>query len=185
MTEKQITSISKLMSLALRHDPSALGLTLNEQGWVSVESLLKGLAQKGKEISPEELDVVVETNNKKRFAYSDDKFLIRASQGHSLEVDLELEAIKPPDFLFHGTAVDNVESILKDGIEKRKRIHVHLSSDKETATNVGSRHGKPVILIILAGKMYEDGLSFYLSANGVWLTDFIPANYIKTSMPLG
>lgn len=167
------------MSLALRHQPDVLGLTLDEHGWTSVEALLKGMAFKGHKISMTELEEVVENNNKKRFAFSEDKLLIRASQGHSIEIDLELEEVEPPEILYHGTAIINVASIRKNGIEKRARHHVHLSGDKDTALKVGIRHGKPEILNILAGKMYQDGFKFYRSANGVWLTDFVPGKYIE------
>ncbi|PWN68683.1 RNA 2'-phosphotransferase [Chryseobacterium phosphatilyticum] len=179
MNEIEKKKISKFLSLILRHQPESIGLILDENGWADVEELRTKSAKKRVHFSLEELDEVVETNNKKRFAFNDDKTKIRASQGHSIEIDLALVAQQPPDFLYHGTAESNISSILDKGIEKRTRQHVHLSADKETATKVGMRHGKPVILTIRTGKMHNDGLSFYLSANGVWLTDFVDAQYIS------
>ena len=179
MNEIEKKKISKFLSLILRHQPENIDLKLDENGWANVEELREKSAKKNMCFTLDELDEVVETNNKKRFAFNEDKTMIRASQGHSIDIDLALEAQQPPDFLYHGTAETNISSILNKGIEKRNRQHVHLSADKETATRVGMRHGKPVILTIRSGKMYEDGLSFYLSANGVWLTDFVDAKYIS------
>lgn len=179
MNEIDTKRISKFLSLILRHQPGIIGLNLDESGWAEVEELRVKSAKKGKHFSLEELDEVVETNNKKRFAFNEDKTKIRASQGHSIDIDLALEAVQPPDFLYHGTAEANISSILGKGIEKRTRQHVHLSADKETATKVGMRHGKPIILTIRTGKMHEDGLAFYQSANGVWLTEFVDPKYIS------
>ena len=179
MNEIETKRISKFLSLILRHQPETIGLKLDENGWADVEELRERSAKKKVYFSLEELDEVVETNNKKRFAFNEDKTKIRASQGHSINIDLALEALQPPDFLYHGTAEANISSILEKGIEKRSRQHVHLSTDKETATKVGMRHGKPIILTIRTGKMYEDGIGFYLSANGVWLTEFVDPKYIS------
>lgn len=179
MNEIEKKRISKFLSLILRHQPETIHLKLDENGWADVEELRTKSALKRVYFTLEELDEVVETNNKKRFAYNDDKTKIRASQGHSIAIDLSLEALQPPDFLYHGTAESNIHSILEKGIEKRNRQHVHLSIDKETATKVGMRHGKPVILTIRTGKMHEDGIAFYRSANGVWLTDFVDSKYIS------
>ncbi|REC61120.1 RNA 2'-phosphotransferase [Chryseobacterium pennae] len=179
MNEIETKRISKFLSLILRHQPESIGLKLDENGWADVEELRVKSAKKRVHFSFEELDEVVETNNKKRFAFNDDKTKIRASQGHSIDINLALEAIQPPEFLYHGTAEANISSILENGIEKRTRQHVHLSADKETATKVGMRHGKPLILTIRTGKMYEEGVSFYQSANGVWLTEFIDPKYIS------
>lgn len=179
MNEIETKRISKFLSLILRHQPETIGLKLDENGWADVEELRERSAKKKVYFSLEELDEVVETNNKKRFAFNEDKTKIRASQGHSINIDLALEALQPPDFLYHGTAEANISSILEKGIEKRSRQHVHLSADKETATKVGMRHGKPIILTIRTGKMYEDGIAFYLSANGVWLTEFVDPKYIS------
>lgn len=179
MNEIETKRISKFLSLILRHQPDIIGLKLDENGWADVEELRAKSAKKGRNFSLEELDEVVETNNKKRFAFNEDKTKIRASQGHSIDINLALEAIQPPDFLYHGTAEANISSILEKGIEKRTRQHVHLSADKETAAKVGMRHGKPIILTIRTGKMHEEGIAFYQSANGVWLTEFVDPKYIS------
>lgn len=172
--------LSKFLSLLLRHKPEKLNLVLNKEGYVEVKTLLKALRDNGWDsLTKEDLDRVVETNNKKRFAYSENGLHIRASQGHSIEVDLGLEAIRPPTFLYHGTVNKFLGSIKLDGIRKGSRQHVHLSLDEATAINVGSRRGKPVILTVNAEKMYQDGLNIFLSANGVWLTDFVPTAYIQ------
>ncbi len=179
MNEIENKKISKFLSLILRHQPESIGLKLDENGWADVEELQAKSAGKRMFFTLKELGEVVATNNKKRFAFNEDKTMIRASQGHSIDIDLALEAIQPPDFLYHGTAEANILSILENGIEKRSRQHVHLSADKETAAKVGMRHGKPVILTIRTGKMYEDGIPFYRSENGVWLTDFVDIKYIS------
>jgi putative RNA 2'-phosphotransferase len=153
---------------------------LDKEGYVEVRILLKALRGNGWEgLTKEDLDRVVETNNKKRFAYSENGLRIRASQGHSINVNLGLASIKPPKFLYHGTVNKFLNAIKLEGLKKGSRQHVHLSIDEDTATNVGSRRGKPVILTINAEKMYQDGLKIFLSANKVWLTDFVPTEYIQ------
>jgi putative RNA 2'-phosphotransferase len=179
ISEKENTRISKFLSLALRHEPQTIGIQLDENGWVAVDILLKQLAVHGHNVSKEILDHVVATNNKKRFAYNDDETKIRANQGHSVEVDLNYITKQPPAILYHGTAERSVESIFKTGLEKRKRHHVHLSMDINTALAVGSRYGKPVLLTVAAGEMHTDGYSFYVSDNNVWLTDHVPVKYLK------
>ncbi|MCE3075121.1 RNA 2'-phosphotransferase [Chryseobacterium gwangjuense] len=180
MNEQKKKKISKFLSYVLRHHPELIGLTLDEQGWTSVDEIItKSKRDSYQGFTFEELNEVVETNDKKRFIFNEDKTKIRANQGHSIDIDLALKPQQPPEFLYHGTAQNNVVSILEKGIEKRSRQHVHLSLDKETATKVGMRHGKPIILTIRTGKMYEDGIVFYLSENNVWLTDFIEAQYIS------
>jgi putative RNA 2'-phosphotransferase len=179
MNEKETTRISKFLSLVLRHQPQLIGITLNEQGWVSVDELLQQAKKHGQLITPETLNHVVDTNAKKRFAFSANKQQIRASQGHSVEVELSYEPQVPPEVLYHGTGSQSVESILKTGLERRNRQHVHLSADTDTAIKVGSRHGKPVVLSVLAGEMNKNGFVFYLSANGVWLTDEVPAVFLR------
>ena len=129
-------------------------------------------------LSQEIIKVVIETNDKQRFTYNDVKSKIRANQGHSIKIDIDLESVEPPSLLYHGTAKRNIDSILEKGIDKRNRQHVHLSNEIETAKNVGSRHGKPIILIIDASQMQRDGIKFYLSKNKVWLTEFVDAKYI-------
>jgi putative RNA 2'-phosphotransferase len=174
----QIKHISKLMSLVLRHKPEEIGLQLDEQGWANVDELISGINSKGIVVNLSIINEVVETNDKKRFAFNEDKTLIRASQGHSIEVDLALEETEPPAILYHGTAVKYVDSILQSGLRKQNRQHLHLSATVETARAVGSRHGSPVILVIDAKQMYGDGFKFYLSANKVWLTETVPVQYI-------
>jgi putative RNA 2'-phosphotransferase len=179
MNEKETTRISKFLSLVLRHQPQLIGITLDEQGWVSVDELLQQAHKHGKSITLEMLNHVVEANTKKRFAFSDDKRQIRASQGHSVAVELGYKPQVPPDVLYHGTGSQSVESILKTGLERRSRQHVHLSADVDTAIKVGSRHGKPVVLSVLAGDMNRKGYVFYISANGVWLTDDVPVEFLR------
>lgn len=176
--EKQATQISKFLSLVLRHQPELVGLSLSEAGWVSVSDLLAACRQHGKAISLEQLQDVVADNDKKRFSFSDDGSFIRANQGHSVEIELGYEAASPPAKLFHGTAERFLASIKEQGLLKRNRHHVHLSADTETAIKVGQRHGKPVVLHVDAGKMQQDGFTFYLSTNGVWLTEHVPVPYL-------
>jgi putative RNA 2'-phosphotransferase len=171
--------ISKFLSLVLRHKPEEIGLSLDENGWASVQELMEKMNEKGISINMELLDAIVETNDKKRFAFNEDKTRIRASQGHSIDVDLNMEPAEPPAFLYHGTGEKNLSLILATGIKKMNRQHVHLSKDKETAVTVGSRHGKPVVLTVRSGQMHTDGIKFYLSANGVWLTEFVDVKYIS------
>ncbi|AYL94565.1 RNA 2'-phosphotransferase [Mucilaginibacter celer] len=179
LTEKETTNLSKFLSLVLRHKPEEIGITLDEQGWVPVAELLNKLNAYGNNVTLEALEHVVDTNAKKRFAFSDDKLNIRASQGHSVEVELGYAPQTPPDVLYHGTAASSVESIMQNGLEKRSRQHVHLSIDTDTAVNVGGRHGKPVVLTILTGEMHKEGYKFYLSENKVWLTDEVPPQFIS------
>lgn len=179
ISEKENTRISKFLSLVLRHQPQTIGIQLDENGWVPVDILLKQLAMHGHPVSKEMLDHVVATNTKKRFAYNDDETKIRANQGHSVEVDLNYTPRQPPVILYHGTAERALESIFKTGLEKRNRHHVHLSMDVSTALAVGSRYGKPVLLIVAASEMYTDGYNFYMSENNVWLTDHVPVKYLK------
>lgn len=167
------------MSLVLRHRPEQIGLTLDEHGWANTQELIEKLNQHGAGITPELLDFVVANNDKKRFAFNEDKSMIRASQGHSLDVDLELPTAVPPEFLYHGTASRFVTQILREGLKKQQRHHIHLSTVKSTATDVGGRHGQPVILKVAAARMQEAGYTFYLSANGVWLTDVVPADFLE------
>jgi putative RNA 2'-phosphotransferase len=178
MKESKRTRTSKYLSLVLRHRPDKIGLVLDEQGWVEVALLLAACADHKRSITREMLQEIVDTSPKKRFAFSEDGLKIRASQGHSVEVDLGYEAAAPPDALFHGTVAKVLPAIRADGLLKMNRHHVHLSPDKETASNVGSRRGKPIILAVRAVEMASAGHLFYVSANGVWLTETVPPKFI-------
>ncbi|MGB8194017.1 MAG: RNA 2'-phosphotransferase [Chitinophagaceae bacterium] len=181
LSEKETKRISKFLSFILRHHPEMADITLDKNGWANVDELIQNLPTKGFDITHEMLDHVVATNSKQRFAYNNDKTKIRASQGHSIEVDLELKAAVPPPFLYHGTAEKHISSILLNGIEKRERQYVHLSVDVQTAVAVGGRHGKPKVLVIAAEQMNNDGFIFYISENKVWLTEHVPAKYLQQS----
>ncbi len=174
-----IKRVSKLMSLILRHQPDVIGVKLDENGWLGVDELIQGINRKGINFDFEQLQVVVDQNDKKRFSFNDDQTKIRANQGHSVKVDVELKASTPPDILFHGTVERFMDSIREMGLIPKSRLHVHLSADLETAQKVGGRRGKPVILKIDTKSMVENGHVFYRSKNGVWLTDQVPANFIK------
>lgn len=176
--------ISKFMSLVLRHQPEKIGLALDSEGWADIDELLLKAQQAGVPVTREILDAVVENNDKQRFAVSADGRRIRAQQGHSVEVDLGLAPAAPPDVLFHGTAAASVESIRVQGLIAGKRQHVHLSPDEETAVRVGTRHGRPVVLRVHTGRMHQDGFSFYLSGNGVWLTEVVPAPYLEIPLEI-
>ena len=176
---KKLVGTSKFLSLILRHRPDTIGVTLNDNGWVSVQDLIDAANANGYNISRELLDEVVFTNDKQRFSYSHDRQMIRANQGHSVHINLELESIDPPDVLYHGTVKRFLNSIIASGLQKMKRQHVHLSATIETAINVGKRRGKPVVLSVNSGEMNHDGYKFFLSRNGVWLTDTVPHKYIS------
>lgn len=176
--KNDLVKTSKFLSLVLRHQPEVIGLTLDANGWATVEDLLAKARSAGTPLTRELLDKVVSENDKKRFAFSDDGTRIRASQGHSVEIDLALPPTEPPELLYHGTAHRSVESIRASGLHSASRQHVHLSPDTQTAVKVGSRHGKPVVLVVRAGEMWRAGRPFYLSANGVWLTENVPAEFI-------
>ncbi len=173
-----VVSVSKFLSLILRHAPDKIGLTLDPNGWADVEELLRLMALNGKKVSRDVLEQVVAENDKKRFAFSEDGLRIRASQGHSIEIELDLPPAIPPDTLYHGTATRFIDSIRAEGLKPESRQHVHLSKDIATATKVGQRHGKPVVLIVRANDMLAAGHTFYLSANEVWLTSHVPTEFI-------
>ncbi|GGX27828.1 RNA 2'-phosphotransferase [Undibacterium squillarum] len=175
---KDLVRSSKFLSLVLRHKPEAAGIQLDAQGWCDIDDLLQGVAQHRAPLSKETLMEIVATNEKKRFAISDCGQRIRASQGHSIEVSLDLQAVTPPATLYHGTASRFLDSILQNGLQKQSRQHVHLSASLDTAISVGSRHGKPVVLMINCQAMLAAGHLFYCSENGVWLTDSVPAAYL-------
>ena len=173
-----VVKTSKFLSLVLRHEPGKIGMTLDSNGWVDVEVLLDKLRQHGKQIDRQILEHVVATNDKKRFSFSEDGQRIRANQGHSVEVDLALPPQVPPDVLFHGTATRFLDPIREKGLIPGSRQHVHLSRDEATAVKVGQRHGKPVVLVVRAGEMHVEGLAFYCSDNGVWLTEHVAPRFI-------
>jgi putative RNA 2'-phosphotransferase len=176
--EKQEKQISKFLSYVLRHHPELIGIQLDQNGWADIDALLVKANNFGVKFDREILNHIVETNSKKRFAYNESFDKIRASQGHSVEVELGYVNQKPPEILFHGTGEKSVQSILATGLEKLSRQHVHLSSDIETAIKVGQRHGKPFVFKVLAEQMYNDGFQFFISDNGVWLTDYVPPKYL-------
>lgn len=171
--------LSKYLSLVLRHNPAAAHITLDEHGWADVEELLAGMNAAGSRIDRDILKEIVSTDNKQRYSFNQDETLIRANQGHSIPVDVELKEQEPPEFLYHGTADRFLGSIQKEGLKPMSRLYVHLSKDMETALKVGKRHGKPVVLKIHSKEMYRDGIQFYLSENGVWLTKKVDVKYFE------
>ncbi|MEU5307771.1 RNA 2'-phosphotransferase [Streptomyces sp. NPDC021562] len=175
--ERRTVKVSKYLSRHLRHQPDRIGLTLDEAGWVEIDALLAATAAHGFPVSREELDRVVADNDKQRFAI--DGTRIRASQGHSIDVDLGLPPATPPPYLYHGTVARHLDAIRTAGLKPMNRHDVHLSADRETATRVGARRGRPVVLSVDAGAMHRDGHVFHLSANGVWLTKAVPPAYLR------
>ncbi|EST28648.1 RNA 2'-phosphotransferase [Streptomyces roseochromogenus subsp. oscitans DS 12.976] len=173
--------VSKYLSKHLRHQPERIGLTLDPAGWVEIDTLIAAAAAHGFRFTREELDHVVATNDKQRFAIQGSR--IRASQGHSIEIDLGLPPVTPPTYLYHGTVARNLDAIRTDGLRPMKRHDVHLSADRETATRVGARRGRPVVLTVDAGAMHRDGHVFHVSANGVWLTQAVPPRYLRFPGP--
>lgn len=179
ISKKDTIKISKFLSLVLRHRPETIGIELDEQGWTDVTILLQKISDYGKKIDLITLKQVVADNDKKRFAFDESGLKIRANQGHSVKVELGYTAQRPPDILYHGTVEKFLDNIFKIGLIKRKRHHVHLSVDLETAIKVGSRRGKPVVLKIDTKAMHQRGFLFYLSENGIWLTENVPINYLS------
>ncbi|MBX3131291.1 MAG: RNA 2'-phosphotransferase [Polyangiaceae bacterium] len=179
MSRKQ-TATSKFLSLVLRHEPGLIGLALDADGWVDVDELLARCNAHGRALSRESLLEIVRTNSKQRFALSADGARIRASQGHSVRVELGYPPAVPPELLFHGTVAANLEAILARGLHKMARHHVHLSADEATARAVGARRGRPVVLRVASGRMHAHGMAFYVSDNGVWLTDAVPPEYLES-----
>lgn len=177
--KNKLVSQSKFLSMVLRHKPQSIGLTLDEAGWATTPQLLERVAAAGKRMSLEDLRQIVAADSKQRFAFSEDGLRIRASQGHSIEVDLGLSPEQPPDLLYHGTATRFLDSIRAQGLTKQSRHHVHLSAHLATASAVGQRYGKLAILLVDAKRMHEDGHVFYQSDNGVWLTDAVPVCYLR------
>jgi putative RNA 2'-phosphotransferase len=183
MTDKRTVTVSKYLSKHLRHAPEALGLALEPGGWVAVDALLAAAAAHRFPISRAELDHVVATNDKKRFSFDDSGTKIRANQGHSADVELDFTPAAPPPVLYHGTADRNRDAILRGGLMKMRRHHVHLSKDVETAVRVGTRHGRPLVFAVDAARMAADGHMFFVSENGVWLTDAVPPQYLRVLEP--
>ncbi len=179
MNERERTRFSKFLSLVLRHQPQRIGISLSDAGWVEVVVLLKQCEKHRKAISREMLDEIVKTSPKQRFAFSDDGLCIRANQGHSVDVNLGYEQATPPKELFHGTVAKSLAAIQHEGLSKMRRHHVHLSPDRETASRVGQRRGKPVILVIEAQRMAQEGHRFFISPNGVWLIAYVPPEFIN------
>ena len=179
ISEKEWTSLSKFLSLVLRHRPQLIDMTLEEQGWVATNVLIQKIQAHGRFLDMETLEKLVRDNAKQRFAFNENKTKIRANQGHSIKLDLNIAPSTPPDILYHGTAMKFLDSIKKTGLQKRKRHHVHLSASLETAQQVGARHGKVVVLVIDSKKMEEEGVKFFQTINGVWLTDIVPTRFIR------
>ena len=169
-----LIKISRYISLILRHKPEEIGITLDEHGWANVSELLNGVG-----IDMSTLEQIVATDDKQRYSFNEDKTLIRANQGHSVPVDVELDEVEPPEYLWHGTGEKYAQSISQMGLIPKSRLYVHLSSDTETALTVGKRHGTPIIFRVNAEKMYQDGFKFYRSVNGVWLTKHVPVDYLS------
>lgn len=178
-----LKKIGVFISLILRHKPEVIGITLDKHGWAKVGELINGINASGKySIDMVLLEEIVRTDNKQRYSFNEDKTKIRANQGHSINVDVELKEIVPPEILYHGTGEKYVNSINTEGLKPKSRLYVHLSKDIDTAVEVGKRHGKPVVYSVLAGKMQRNGYKFYLSENGVWLTKVVPFEFLKTEV---
>lgn len=178
MNPSELKSLSQFLSLILRHEPERIGLTLDDAGWAGIDTLLENATASGRQMTRAQLEAVVETSDKKRFAISEDGLRIRANQGHSIDVDLGLLPVAPPAVLYHGTATRFLASIQAAGLDKRQRHHVHLTSDLAVARSVGQRYGVVVVLTVDAARMHADGHVFFRSENGVWLTDTVPAHYL-------
>jgi putative RNA 2'-phosphotransferase len=179
ISEKENIRISKFLSLVLRHKPETIGIELDSNGWTDVETLIHKLNKTDIFLSIDILKHIVETNAKKRFAFNETYDKIRANQGHSVDVELGYTAQKPPAILYHGTGEKSVPRIYKEGLHKMDRHHVHLTADIGTAIKVGQRHGKPFVFEILASEMFDANHDFYVSANGVWLTENVPAKFLR------
>ena len=177
--KNDMVRLSKFLSFVLRHNPGAIDAELEPGGWLPVETLIQGARREGYPLDQALLEKVVAENDKRRFAFNGDKSKIRASQGHSVEVDLQLTPQQPPELLYHGTATRFVNSIKLQGLLPQQRNHVHLSRDEATARHVGQRYGKPVIIEIMAGEMYRSGHAFLVSENGVWLTLHVPVSFMR------
>ena len=176
---KDLIKISKFMSLVLRHKPETIGLRLDAQGWADIGELIEKAGAHGMTLTPKLVAEIVAASDKQRFAIDESGQRIRANQGHSVDVDLGLAPAEPPPTLFHGTAETTVAAIRAEGLKAGQRQHVHLSPDEDTAIKVGQRHGRPVVLRIAAGRMRAARHAFFLSTNGVWLTEAVPVQFIE------
>lgn len=178
MSPEYLKSLSKFVSLILRHKPEVIGVKLDKNGWLDVDALIEGSVAKGKEMDLPILEMLVASDEKQRYSFNTDKTAIRANQGHSVKVDLELEPSKPPKILFYGTVQHEIQSIMLKGIDPRSRNHVHLSESEETAFDVGKRPDDAILFKVFSGAMYLHGFHFYESANNIWLTDSVPNKYL-------
>ena len=178
MTPNKYKETSKYISLLLRHKPETIGITLDEHGWANVDELIEGVSRTYP-LDMAALELIVAEDEKQRYSFNEDKTLIRANQGHSIPVDVELDEKEPPEVLYHGTGEKYVSSIDRQGLIPKSRLYVHLSRAEETAVKVGTRHGKPVIYKVKSGEMYRDGYKFFCSVNGVWLTKEVPVKYLS------
>lgn len=175
----KLDKLSVFISLVLRHKPDAAGIQLDEHGWANVDELIEGICNTGRIIDRAVLEEIVRTDSKQRYSFNQERTMIRANQGHSIPVDVELEEKQPPQYLYHGTADRFLDSIMAEGLKPMSRLYVHLSKDEETAVKVGKRHGNPVVLRIKAEEMWKVGIKFYLSQNGVWLTRYVDKSWIE------
>ncbi len=173
------TKLSKFIALILRHEPSAAGITLDEHGWADVSQLINGMNNNNHPIDMKTLEEIVHEDNKQRYSFNQDKTKIRANQGHSINVDVELKKATPPETLYHGTAERFAGLIWSSGLKPQSRLYVHLSKDVESAVKVGTRHGKPYIFTVNTGEMARRGYEFFLSENGVWLTKSVPVEFLQ------
>ena len=174
----------KLLSLVLRHNPEVIGISLDEHGWANVDELVRGVRSQYPNFTAEQLEEIVAADDKQRYSFNEGKTRIRANQGHSINVDVELEERKPPEFLWHGTGQKYVQSICSSGLLPKSRLYVHLSADMRTAIGVGKRHGEVALFRIDTEQMYKDGFKFYFSKNGVWLTKEVPVKYLSGTIVL-
>ena len=179
MISKEDMRVSKFLSLILRHKPEELNLKLDEYGYINTFDLIQGMNKKGYKVTINDIKRIVKEDDKQRYSFNDDETKIKANQGHSVDVNLELKAIEPPNELYHGTATRFVDSICCVGLKKQNRQYVHLSADTDTASKVGKRHGELAIFVVNSRQMYKDGYKFYLSDNNVWLTDYVPTKYLR------
>jgi putative RNA 2'-phosphotransferase len=174
----KLDNLSKFLCLILRHKPQEIGISLDEHGWANIDELIKGFNKRDKDINLDILLEIVSTDNKNRYSITDDNKFIRANQGHSIQVDVELKEITPPDTLYHGTAIRTIDAIKEKGILSMSRLYVHLTDNIDTAITTGKRHGESAIILIASKEMHQDGYKFYKSLNNVYLTKFIPTKYL-------